>query len=53
MAAVQRTLQRSELRILAILGVPTVALALAITTVSRYLPVLAGESQTPPSSSAC
>jgi hypothetical protein len=27
MAAVQRTLQRSELRILAILGVPTFALA--------------------------
>ena len=31
----------SELRILAILGVPTFALALAITTVSTYLPVLA------------
>jgi hypothetical protein len=30
MAAVQRTLQRSELRILAILGVPTFALAVAI-----------------------
>src|SRR5512133_310764 len=41
MATVQRTLQRSELRILAILGVPTCALALAITTVSTYLPVLA------------
>jgi MFS family permease len=41
MAMVQRTLQRSELRILAILGVPTFALALAITTVSTYLPVLA------------
>jgi MFS family permease len=41
MATVQRTLQRSELRILAILGVPTFALALAITTVSTYLPVLA------------
>ena len=40
-ATVQRTLQRSELRILAILGVPTFALALAITTVSTYLPVLA------------
>jgi MFS family permease len=43
MATVQRTLQRSELRVLAILGVPTFALALAITTVSTYLPVLAGE----------
>lgn len=41
MATVQRTLQRSEVRILAILGVPTFALALAITTVSTYLPVLA------------
>ena len=41
MATVPRTLQRSELRILAILGVPTFALALAITTVSTYLPVLA------------
>jgi MFS family permease len=41
MATVQRTLQRSELRILAILGVPTFALALAITMVSTYLPVLA------------
>jgi MFS family permease len=43
MATVQRTLQRSELRVLAILGVPTFALALAITTVSTYLPVLAGD----------
>ena len=41
MATVPRALQRSELRILAILGVPTFALALAITTVSTYLPVLA------------
>jgi MFS family permease len=41
MATVQRRLERSELRILAILGVPTFALALAITTVSTYLPVLA------------
>lgn len=41
MAMVQRTLQRSELRILALLGVPTFALALAITTVSTYLPVMA------------
>lgn len=38
---VERTLQRRELRVLAILGVPTFALALAITTVSTYLPVLA------------
>ena len=37
----ERTLQRRELRVLAILGVPTFALALAITTVSTYLPVLA------------
>jgi MFS family permease len=43
MAAVDRVLQRSELRVLAILGVPTFALALAITTVSTYLPVLAEE----------
>ena len=41
MATAQRSLQRGELRILAILGVPTFALALAITTVSTYLPVLA------------
>jgi MFS family permease len=41
MATVPRTLERSELRILATLGVPTFALALAITTVSTYLPVLA------------
>ncbi|MGZ6696057.1 MAG: MFS transporter [Solirubrobacteraceae bacterium] len=41
MAAVERTLQRRELRVLAVLGVPTFALALAITTVSTYLPVLA------------
>jgi MFS family permease len=40
-AAVERTLQRRELRVLEILGVPTFALALAITTVSTYLPVLA------------
>jgi MFS family permease len=43
MATAKRSLQRGELRILAILGVPTFALALAITTVSTYLPVLAGE----------
>jgi MFS family permease len=41
MATAGRTLQRTELRTLAILGVPTFALALAITTVSTYLPVLA------------
>jgi MFS family permease len=38
---VRRTLARSEWRILVLLGVPTFALALAITTVSTYLPVLA------------
>jgi MFS family permease len=41
MATAERTLERAELRTLAILGVPTFALALAITTVSTYLPVLA------------
>lgn len=41
MATVERALQRAELRTLAILGVPTFALALGITTVSTYLPVLA------------
>jgi MFS family permease len=41
MATAERTLQRTELRTLAILGVPTFALALGITTVSTYLPVLA------------
>jgi MFS family permease len=41
MATAERTLQRTELRTLAILGVPTFALALAITTVSTYLPVIA------------
>jgi MFS family permease len=39
--AVGRTLMRSEWRVLVILGVPTFALALGITTVSTYLPVLA------------
>lgn len=34
-------LERSEVRVLAILGIPTFALALAITTVSTYLPVIA------------
>ena len=38
---VRRTLARSEWRVLVLLGVPTFALALAITTVSTYLPVLA------------
>src|SRR5512132_3860601 len=38
---VERPLARSEWRILVILGVPTFALALAITTVSTYLPVIA------------
>jgi MFS family permease len=41
MAVAERSLARSEWRILVILGVPTFALALAITTVSTYLPVLA------------
>ncbi|HMI72368.1 MAG TPA: MFS transporter [Solirubrobacteraceae bacterium] len=41
--AVGRTLARSEWRVLVILGVPTFALALAITTVSTYLPVLADD----------
>jgi MFS family permease len=41
--AVGRTLARSEWRVLVILGVPTFALALGITTVSTYLPVLAEE----------
>jgi len=40
---VERTLERSEWRILVILGVPTFALALAITTVSTYLPVIAAD----------
>jgi MFS family permease len=38
-----RVLDRSEWRVLTILGVPTFALALGITTVSTYLPVLAEE----------
>jgi MFS family permease len=41
MATAERGLQRSEWRTLAILGVPTFALALGVTTVSTYLPVLA------------
>ncbi|HEX7299676.1 MAG TPA: MFS transporter [Solirubrobacteraceae bacterium] len=41
MATAERSLRRSEWRILVILGVPTFALALAVTTVSTYLPVLA------------
>ena len=38
---VERVLARSEWRVLLALGVPTFALALGITTVSTYLPVLA------------
>lgn len=41
MATAARVLERSEVRVLAILGIPTFALALAITTVSTYLPVIA------------
>jgi hypothetical protein len=41
MATVERSLRRSEWRIPVILGVPTFALALAVTTVSTHLPVLA------------
>jgi MFS family permease len=37
----ERSLRRGEWRILAVLGIPTFALALAVTTVSTYLPVLA------------
>ncbi len=46
MATVERALQRSELRTLAVLGVPTFALALGITTVSTYLPVVAEDFST-------
>jgi MFS family permease len=46
MATTERGLQRSELRTLAILGVPTFALALGIRTVSTYVPVLAQEFAT-------
>jgi MFS family permease len=46
MPTVERALQRSELRTLAILGVPTFALALGITTVSTYLPVVAEDFST-------
>ena len=41
MATGERQLRRGEWIELAILGVPTFAFALAITTVSTYLPVLA------------
>jgi MFS family permease len=37
----ERPLRRGEWRTLAVLGVPTFALALAITTVTTYLPVIA------------
>jgi MFS family permease len=37
----ERPLERGEWRTLAVLGVPTFALALAITTVTTYLPVVA------------
>src|SRR5919206_5303406 len=37
----ERALRRGEWRTLAVLGVPTLALALAITTVTTYLPLLA------------
>ena len=53
MATAQRSLQRGELRVLAILGVPTFALALAITTVSTYCRFLPRTSRIPRSSSAC
>jgi Na+/melibiose symporter-like transporter len=42
-ATAGRVLRRSEWRVLVILGVPTFALALGITTVSTFLPVLAEE----------
>jgi hypothetical protein len=38
-----RELDRGEWRALAILGLPTFALALAITTVTTYLPVIASD----------
>jgi MFS family permease len=41
MATAERPLQRGEWVTLALLGIPTFAFALAITTVSTYLPVLA------------
>jgi hypothetical protein len=41
MAIAERSLRRGEWRILVVLGVPTFALALGVTTVSTYLPVLA------------
>jgi MFS family permease len=41
MATAERPLRRGEWITLAILGIPTFAFALAITTVSTYLPVLA------------
>jgi len=41
MATAERPLRRGEWVTLAILGIPTFAFALAITTVSTYLPVLA------------
>jgi MFS family permease len=40
MAIAERSLRRGEWRILVVLGVPTFALALGVTTVSTYLPVL-------------
>jgi hypothetical protein len=43
MAIAERSLRRREWRILVILGVPTFALALGVTTVSTYLPVLADD----------
>ena len=39
----QRSLSGSERRTVALLGVPTMALALAITMVTTYLPVVAKE----------
>jgi MFS family permease len=41
MAIAERSLRRGEWRILVVLGVPTFALALGVTAVSTYLPVLA------------
>jgi hypothetical protein len=50
----ERPLRRVEWRTLAVLGVPTFALALAITTVTTYLPVVAEAARmTAPAPSSC
>ena len=43
----ERALSRREKRTMALLGLPTMALALAVTMVTTYLPVIAPRGRSP------